>query len=168
MSPDEECIMLAELEMYAREFHIVLAELAKTVQGLSAAELDAKLPLESANSPCVIVSHVLGNCRAWTLGLGFDQEVARNRSEEFASRGVTVDELSTRLTGLAEEISTACASAAAGGFDLAAPARWRPDLWGIGTSREISRREALVHALTHANEHLGELHLTADFLRQAR
>jgi hypothetical protein len=160
--------MLAELEMYARELGIVLAELKKTVQDLSAAELDAKLPLESANSPCVIISHVLGNCRAWALGLGFDQEVARNRSEEFVARGVAADELAARLDSLAKEIGAACTAAAATGFDLEAPVRSRPELWGTGKPREISRREAIVHALVHANEHLGELHLTADLLRQAR
>ncbi|MGH7309533.1 MAG: DinB family protein [Candidatus Rokuibacteriota bacterium] len=148
-----------ELATYGRELRWVLNQMATSVQGLTAAQLNWR-PATSANSAYAIVSHVLGSTRVYALGFGCGQPVGRDREAEFAAIGTDAEGLIAALRRLASEIA-----AALGGLRPAAlDERFTPppELWGTGTPAEISRRDALVESIRHAGLHLGELRLTRD------
>ncbi len=149
----------SELATYGRELRWVLDQMATSVQGLTAAQLNWR-PATSANSACAIVSHVLGSTRVYALGFGCGHAVRRDRDAEFAAAGVDAEMLVAGLRQLASEIAGALAGLAPAALDarLTPP----PELWGTGEPVEITRRDALVESIRHAGLHLGELRLTRD------
>jgi hypothetical protein len=151
---------LAELATYGRELHWVLDQMAISVQGLTATQLNWRPGTGSANSAYAIVSHVLASTRVYALGFGCGDPVRRDRAAEFAATGSDAGVLIAALRQLAAEIAAALGGLAPGALDerITPPA----ELWGTGTPAEISRREALVESIRHAGLHLGELRLTRD------
>jgi hypothetical protein len=158
--------MTPELVTYGRELRWVLDQMATSVQGLTASQLNWRPPTGSANSAYAIVSHVLGSTRVYALGFGCGHPVRRDRDAELAAAGPDAQALVAGLRQLAAEITTALTGLPPSTLD----ARFTPprELWGTGELVEISRRDALVESIRHAGLHLGELRLTRDLaLRQA-
>jgi len=150
----------SELATYGRELRWILDQIAASVQGLTAAQLNWRPATGSANSAYAIVSHVLSSTRVYALGFGCGHAVQRDRDAEFAAAGTDSEVLITRLRQLATEIATALAGLRPSALDLRlTPPR---ELWGTGEPVEISRRDALVESIRHAGVHLGELRLTRD------
>lgn len=152
-----------EIETYARELRWILDQVAISLRGLTAAQLNWR-PAPTANSAWAIATHVVGSTRAYALGLGCGRAVTRARAAEFLAAGEDGDGLVGRVVELARELEAALVALPPSALDerLIPP----PELWGTGEPREIVRREALVESIRHAGLHLGELRLTRDLAMQ--
>jgi uncharacterized damage-inducible protein DinB len=133
------------------------------LKGLSEEQLNRRPDVHGANSGFVIATHVLGNARAWVLGIVCGQPLRRDRPGEFASSG-TYEELGKAACALSGEIDGALVALEPGLLDD----RFVPsqELWGEGEAKEISRREGLAHVLEHAAMHLGQIQVTVDLVRR--
>jgi len=150
----------SELATYCRELRWVLDQIATSVQGLTASQLNWCPATGSANSAYAIVSHVLGSTRVYALGFGCGHAVRRDREAEFAAAGPDSEVLIAGLRQLATEIAIALAGLRPSALDVRlTPSR---ELWGTGEPVEMSPRDALVESIRHAGLHLGELRLTRD------
>ena len=154
--------MNPEIETYSKYIRKQIADVHAALKGLSEEQLNQRPDMPGANSGYVIATHVLGNARAWVLGIVCGQPLRRDRPGEFASSG-THEELAKAACALSSEIDAALAALDASTLDD----RFVPlqELWGEGDAQEITRREALAHVLEHAAMHLGQIQLTADFVR---
>src|SRR5262245_63354573 len=153
-------VMNAEITAYRRELGWILDQMAVSLHGLTAAQLNWRPATDSANSAYAIVSHVLGSTRVYALGFGCGQPVGRDREAEFAASGGNAEDLIAALRRLVTDITAALDKLHPAALDeqFTPP----PELWGTGTPIEISRRDALVESIRHASVHLGELRLTRD------
>jgi uncharacterized damage-inducible protein DinB len=156
--------MNGEIETYSRYIRKQIADVHAALNGLNEAQLNQRPKVSSTNSGYVIATHVLGNARAWILGIACGQPLGRDRPAEFASRG-TYEELGEAASALSGEIEAALAGLHASTLgDLLTPSQ---ELWGEGEAHEITRREALAHVLEHASMHLGQIQLTRDLVVRA-
>ena len=153
--------MNPEIETYSTYIRKQIADIHAALRGLTDEQLNQCSDIPSANSGYVIATHVLGNARAWILGIACGRPLSRDRPAEFASSG-TYDVLAKASSALSDEIIEALA-----GLDpTTLDDRFVPnqELWGEGEPDEITRREAFAHVLEHASVHLGQIHLTRDLL----
>jgi hypothetical protein len=151
--------MTAEAQVYSRYIRKQIASIDEIMAGMSEAQLNWKPPLPGGNSVFVIATHVLGNARAWVLGIACGKRVQRDRPAEFAASGPCAD-FHRSADALCAEIESSLAALEAGRLDV----RLRPpqELWGAGEPQEMSVREALADVLEHASIHLGHVQLTRD------
>jgi uncharacterized damage-inducible protein DinB len=152
-----------EIETYSKYIRKQIADVHGALKSLSDEQLNKRPDVAGANSGYVIATHVIGNARAWVLGIACGQPLSRDRLAEFASSG-TYEALGAAACALSGEIDAALAGLDPSTLDK----RFIPpgELWGEGEPEEISRREALAHVLEHASMHLGQIHLTRDLVRQ--
>jgi uncharacterized damage-inducible protein DinB len=152
-----------EIETYRKYIRKQIADVHASLKGLSDGQLNQSPGVPGANSGYVIATHVLGNARAWVLGIACGQPLSRDRPAEFASSG-THDALGEAARALSGEIDEALSGLDPSTLDN----RFVPpqELWGEGEAEEISRREALAHVLEHASMHLGQIQITRDLVRQ--
>lgn len=155
--------MNAEIETYRRYIQKQIDSILSTLRGLNDEQLNWKPSIAGANSVFVIATHVLGNARAWVLGVACGQALRRDRPAEFASAGSYGD-----LQRAAAELSGEIGGALAALPDNAMDHRLVPpqELWGEGEPYEISVRMALADVLEHASVHLGQIQLTTDMALQ--
>ena len=149
--------MNPEIETYSKYIRKQIADVHAALKGLSEEQLNQRPDVPGANSGYVIATHVLGNARAWVLGIVCGQPLRRDRPGEFASAG-TYEELAKAACALSGEIDAALAALDASTLDD----RFVPlqELWGEGEAQEITRREGLAHVLEHAAMHLGQIQVT--------
>ena len=153
--------MNPEIETYSTYVRKQIADIHAALRGLGDEQLNQRPDVPGANSGYVIATHVLGNVRAWILGIACGQPLSRDRRAEFASSG-TLEILDEAASALSDEIDEALAGLDPSTLnDRFVPAQ---ELWGEGEPHEISRREALAHVLEHASMHLGHIHVTRDLL----
>ena len=153
--------MNPEIETYSKYIRKQIADIHAALKGLSDEQLNQRPDVPGSNSGYVNATHVLGNVRAWVLGIACGQPLSRDRPAEFASSG-TYDALGTTASALSDEINEALAGLDPSTLnDRFVPAR---ELWGEGQPHEISRREALAHVLEHASMHLGQIQATRDIV----
>jgi hypothetical protein len=157
--------MNAEIETYSKYIRKQIADIHAALRGLTDEQLNQRLDIPSANSGYVIATHVLGNVRAWILGIACGQPLSRDRAAEFASSG-TYEALGKAASALSDEINEALAGLDPSTLDdRFVPAQ---ELWGEGEPNVISRREALAHVLEHASMHLGQIQVTRDLLLKSQ
>jgi len=151
--------MDAEIETYSHQIRSLLERIGACLAPLSQAQLNWRPSHEGANSAYVIAAHVLGNARAWVLGIACGEPVRRDRPAEFRAAG-SYRELEAQARRLAEEIEEALEDLPASSLGR----RFVPlqELWGEGVAHEISVREALLHVVEHASIHLGQIQITRD------
>ena len=151
--------MHPEIETYSRYIVKQIASIEAALAGLSEAQLNRRPAIDGANSVYVVATHVLGNARAWVLGIACGQPVRRDRPGEFASFGTYAD-----FARAAREISARIESSLASLDPARLDQRLVPpqELWGAGEPQEISIRDALADVLEHASIHLGHIQLTRD------
>jgi hypothetical protein len=153
------------MDTYSRYIREKIDQLRDVVAGLSEDDLNREPDLPGANSPYVIVTHTLGNMRAWVLGIICGQDLRRDRPAEFASRG-TYEELVVAAGKLSGEIESALEKLDSKTLDdRFIPAQ---ELWGEGQPREIARRDGFAHVLEHAGTHLGHIQMTVQLLQAGR
>src|SRR5437870_10867384 len=83
--------MNPEILTYSQYIRKQIADVHAALKGLSEEQLNRRPDVPGANSPFVIATHVLGNARAWVLGIVCGQPLRRDRPAEFASRGAFPD-----------------------------------------------------------------------------
>jgi len=155
--------MNAELTLYLAELQRQLDKLCEAIEGLDAEQLNWKPPVDASNSIYVIATHTLGNVRGWVLGICCGQPIDRDRAAEFVSSGADAAPLVERARALGREIEAAFAALPVESLDELREAR--QNLWGAGTTRPVSGREAILHALEHAANHTGHIEITRDLAR---
>ena len=153
--------MSPDVETYSYYIRKQIASIQDCLRSLSDEQINRAPPVEGANSAYVIATHVLGNARAWVLGIACGQPLKRDRPAEFTSRGSFAD-FDRAASALRAEIETALRSLDASDIDR----RFKPpqELWGAGDVQEVSVRSALADVLEHASMHLGHIQLTRDLV----
>lgn len=154
--------MNAEIETIAGRITAAIDELVQIARPLDAQCLNrAPDGVGGANSAFVIVTHVLGNVRAWVIGIVCEEPIGRDRASEFRSHG-SAEELRAASLTLVDDYLHALRKLDGSRLDdVILP---RQELFGEGETRQMSRREALLHPLEHANIHLGQLQLTVSLV----
>jgi uncharacterized damage-inducible protein DinB len=155
----------AEIESLSKHLQAKIGEILAAVAPLSDAQINQAPLIPGANSCFVITTHVLGNVRAFVLGIACGMDLHRDRTAEFRSRGTGAD-----LAAEGERLSDEVRETLAGLDPAKLDERLFPsqELWGEGETREISRREALIHPFQNAAIHLGQVLLTVDWVRAER
>jgi uncharacterized damage-inducible protein DinB len=150
-----------EIETYSKYISKQIADIHEALKGLTDEQLNQRPDVPGANSGYVIATHVLGNARAWILGIACGQPLSRDRPAEFASSG-TYEALGRAVSALSGEIVEALEALDPSTLDdRFVPAQ---ELWGEGDPHEIARREAFAHVIEHAAMHLGQIQLTRDLI----
>jgi hypothetical protein len=157
--------MNPEIETYSKYIRKQIADIHEALKGMSDEQLNQWPDLPGANSGYVIAIHVLGNARAWVLGIVCGQNLRRDRPAEFASSG-TYEALRKESGVLSGEIDSALAALDPQRLsERLVPSQ---ELWGEGEPHEISVREALAQVLEHASMHLGQIQVTRDLVTSGR
>ena len=139
--------MDAEIRRTALTYRKQVADVRDALKGLSDEQLNRAPGVEGSNRAYVIATHILGNARAWVLGIACGQPLRRDRPAEFSSQGTYEALAALDPSRLDERL---------------VPSQ---ELWGEGFEpTKISRREALAHVLEHASMHLGQIHITRDLV----
>lgn len=155
--------MNAELAAFRDSIDRRLREICDALDGLTPAQLNYRPDIDGANSAWVLATHTLGNARAWILGIACQQDARRDRPAEFASSGEDAAAFRRDAAAFSAQMTAALERLSPGDLDRrGVPPR---ELWGEGSPREISAREALLQVVEHASLHLGHLHVTRDLAR---
>jgi uncharacterized damage-inducible protein DinB len=134
--------------------------LVKELEDLPAERLNARPAGADSNSLSVIAVHALSSTRYW-LGLAMGAVLPeRDRDSEF--RTVADDGF---LASVEQRIS-ACRELLAG-VDAYDPGRTATAPWRSGRLEPVTAAWALLHALTHLREHVGQAQLTRQLLDRA-
>ena len=137
-----------------------LQQICDCLDGLTAAQLNFRPPVDGANSAWVLATHTLGNARAWVLGIACGQPAGRDRPAEFAAAGNDAASLRADVQRFSREMAEALARLSAADLDRRlVPSK---ELWGENEPHEISVRDAFLQVIEHASLHLGHLHVTRD------
>lgn len=163
MQSEEPLPPSSELETYAHRLRFVLEKLARAAEELPPDRIDTKV-LPEGNSPAALTAHVVASVRGYAIGIGTARpEITRDRPAEFTTAGGTPASLAADYRALADEIDDALARLDPARLDETLV----PDqaVFGQGEPEEMSRRQAIVAAIGHAAEHLGELQFIKDLAR---
>ena len=128
----------------------------QTLAGLPPAALDW-IPGTEMNSITVLVFHVTGSVRFWIGDVAAQEPSHRDRDAEFRASEVGMDVLKKRLEDNLEYARTALDKMSLQDLEIV---RVLPD------GREHTVAWALLHALEHATEHLGQIQLTRQLWEQ--
>ena len=153
-----------DVETYSHYIRKQIASIQDCLREMTEEQINRAPDVPGGNCAFVIGAHVLGNARAWVLGIACGQGVVRDRPAEFASRGTSAD-FDEAANALCRDIEVALK-----GLDPAIlDRRFKPaqELWGAGEPYEVTVRMALADVLEHASIHLGHVQLTRDLVRGA-
>ncbi len=153
-------MMTPELTLYAAQLQTLIDRVCQAVEELGGAQLNWRPPVAEANSVYVIATHTLGNAEAWVLGIACGQPIERDRPAEFRSSGADAAPIVARARDLQRRFDDALRALPDSALDELRDAP--PYLWGAGEARQVSAREALIHVIEHASNHLGHIDLTRD------
>ncbi len=149
-----------EIRAYQGSIERRLHEMCDILDKLPPNLLNFRPDFVGANSSWALATHTLGNARAWVLGIACGREVGRDRESEFASFGEDAATFRNDVMAFLRSMSEALGQLST--EDLEHKTFPRRELWGEGSPREISTREALLQVVEHASLHLGHLHVTRD------
>jgi len=158
-------VMTPEIAAYQTSIERRLGQICDCLDGMTAAQLNWRPPVDGANSAWVLATHTLGNAHAWVLGIACGQAVGRDRAAEFASSGSSAAAFRAEMERFAGQMAAALEALAQADLDRRlVPTK---ELWGENEPHEISVRYALLQVIEHASLHLGHLHMTCDLARRA-
>jgi hypothetical protein len=140
-----------ETASFLRAISGSLDRIVACLDGLDAATLNRRLPIEGANSLYAIATHALANAERNVLGTYCGEPYDWQREAEFAASGDSAEPLRHYWRKL--EVRMREGLAAAGPAALAREC----DHPRLG---RIHGREVLLQAARHAAEHVGEAELT--------
>jgi uncharacterized damage-inducible protein DinB len=156
---------MTEVDSYTKELRRIFDKLYVSLDGLGEQELNWHPPAPEANSIYAIATHTLGNARAWILGICCGQPIERDRPAEFRASGQDAAHLVENGRSLLNEIEMSLRALQPASLDeLREP---RQQLWGAGTSQPVTGREAILHVIVHASEHVGHIAMTRDLAKAA-
>ncbi len=153
--------MNPDVETYSYFIRKRIDSIRECLPPLNEDQINRAPPVKGANSAFVIATHVLGNARAWVLGIACGRELKRDRPAEFAARGTLAD-FDKAASVLSSQIESALCELDPAQLDR----RFKPsqELWGEGEPREVTARRALADVLEHAALHLGQVQPTRDWV----
>lgn len=135
-----------------------LDELRHAIEDLSPDDLNRRPAGDGTNSLAVIATHALASTRSWLSVATGAPLPPRDRPAEF--RAVADDGFPAWADGRIEECLRLLEGDVA--FD---PAREGTAPWrSTGADEPVTAAWALLHALSHLNEHVGHAHVTRDLL----
>ena len=102
------------------------------------------------NSLAVMAAHLAGSVRHWVGEVAGGRPAHRDRDAEFRAQAVDAAELRAQVSEAAEFASGVLARLPPEFLDEMVERRGQP----------VSRRHAVVHALTHASVHVGHMEIT--------
>jgi uncharacterized damage-inducible protein DinB len=147
-------VLMAAAGLLDRSF----GALRTAVEGLTAEQLNSRL-MDGTNPLAVIVEHALASTTSWiSLAVGADLP-ARDRPAEFQVR---VEDVTAFLADFDARRTTCLrllAGADAWDGDRVGFARWTSE-----PDEPVSAAWALLHALEHLSEHVGQAELTRQLL----
>jgi Protein of unknown function (DUF664) len=153
---DRVGISVDELVSYVER---AVDRMADIVGGLGDDLANRRPPLPGANSPYAILRHCLGVMEFWGGQVIAGRAVERDRDAEFVATG----SVTTLVVATQQAKETFRADAAAA--DPAAPPHGiHPDK-GPAELETLSQGSALLHVLEEVTQHLGQMQLTRDVLR---
>ena len=156
-----------EVRVYAEQTLWLLSQFAQNLRECDSALLGAAPPAAlEGNNLLAIAKHATAVTRAYALGIGCGLTMTRTRGSEFIAEPNEAATILGALESTALEVEEAFAGLGNGRLG----ARLTPTqaLYGTGTPREMSAREAIVENIRHLGIHLGELRLTRSLLEQTR
>jgi uncharacterized damage-inducible protein DinB len=157
--------MNPEIDSYTKELRRLFGRLYDSLDGLNEQELNWHPPAAEANSIYAIATHTLGNARAWILGICCGQPIERDRPAEFRASGKDAAHLIENARLLLNEIEMSLRALQPD--SLGERREPRQQLWGAGTAEPVTGREAIMHAVSHAAEHIGHIGMTRDLAKAA-
>jgi uncharacterized damage-inducible protein DinB len=137
-------------DLYDRlnEFH---ADILKAIDGLPVHVLDWT-PGPETNSINVLVVHLTAAERFWIGDVALGEPSNRTREEEFQAHGLTIDDLTQRLSDADDYAQAAFARLAVSDLDSVRKSPRNDRTFTIGW--------CLLHALEHTALHTGHIQLT--------
>jgi hypothetical protein len=156
-------MMNDEITEYRDSIRVRFALIADCLRGFPVGTLNER-PISGGNSAWALVEHIVGNARAWILGIALGEERRRDRPGEFASHGDDAQALIAEVKSAADEIDAALARITP--ERLAVRLVPSQELWGEGPPHEISVRHAVVQVIEFASLHLGHLHAVRDLAEE--
>jgi hypothetical protein len=136
-------------------------QMAGIVAGLGDDLANRRPALPGANSPYVILRHCLGVMEFWGGQVVAGREIQRDRAAEFRASGPVAE-----LVAATKAAREAFRADAATADPTAAPRKQAGDDPDELESR--SQGSALLHVLEEVTQHLGQMELTRDVLREGR
>lgn len=110
---------------------------------------------QGSNSVAVLLTHTMGSLEETIVQVLAGEEVGRDRDAEFVERGVTAAVLADQWAGHRARLEPVFAAVNSGQLSAVHTHPRRGDVTG---------RNVLLGALTHAREHLGHAELTRDLI----
>jgi hypothetical protein len=155
--------MSSELRVYLQQTAWLLGQVEGILRG-TPRDLLLVRPAVTTETNNLLASgkHAAAVTRAYALGIGCGLPVTRDRSSEFLAGEHEYEGILKNVTALSQELESA--------FESLAPARLdttlmpEQSLYGTGTPREMTPREAIVENIRHLAIHLGEMRLTKSLL----
>ena len=148
--------MSAEIEAYIEQLDYLRGEVKQALDSLQPEELDqAPLPSDT-NSPGVLVTHMAGSESFWVHQVAGGMDVERDRDAEFRSAGASAADLAATLDRTGDKTRQVLRGLS--GDDLDRTAQARPG------EPPVTTRYAVLHALEHMAQHVGQLALTVQVL----
>lgn len=150
--------MIPAFADYMERLQKLHEEIAKTIQDLPQAALDWVPPGPEMNSLCVLAVHVAGAERYWIGDVVGRAPSNRDRPAEFRAQGLDAAALQARLAQVLEHSRTVLESLTLA--DLEAERVVPRD------GRKVNVAWALMQALGHTAEHLGQMQITRRWWEQ--
>lgn len=135
-------------------------DMAEIVGDLGDGLANQRPALPGANSPYVILRHCLGVMEFWGGHVVAGRDVDRDRDAEFRASGPVAD-----LIAAAEEAKRILRADLIMAEPQARPRGSHPSI-GPGDLEFVSQGHALLHIMEEVCQHLGQMELTRDVLRQ--
>jgi uncharacterized damage-inducible protein DinB len=135
-----------------------LKELRHAIEDLSPDDLNRRPAGDGTNSLAVIATHALASTRSWLSVATGAPLPPRDRPAEF--RTVADDGFVAWVDGRIEQCLRLLEDGAAFDPTRRGTAPWRT----TGADEPVTAAWALLHALSHLNEHVGHAHVTRDLL----
>ena len=155
---DRVGISVDELVSYTER---AVDQMADIVTGLGDDLANRRPALPGANSPYAILRHCLGVMEFWGGQVVAGRVIRRDRDAEFRASG-PVAPLIAAAQGTKASFRADAAKA-----DTGAPPRGTHHTMGPGELETRTQGSALLHVLEEVTQHLGQLELTRDVLRNA-
>lgn len=146
-------------------FDTTMVDMRAAIDGAPPESLNWRPGGEDTNSIAVLATHSLHSTRAW-LAVGLDApRPARDRPSEFEAQAPDA----TALLAMLDDFGGQCRTIIQSARDVDWTALRRPDSRARpGADYEETAAWALVHALEHLREHVGQMALTRQMWEQRR
>jgi uncharacterized damage-inducible protein DinB len=157
MTAPADPFRLAAVDVYRTAFQEVL----DTLRGLTADELNWKLVGSDFNSIATLTIHSLSSCRSWLCIACGAPLPERDRDAEFVTQVASAEALLDWAGAVRDECMALLGAGARLPWDALRRTHPRPV---ADAPTEVTGAWALLHALEHLREHLGQMLLTRQLI----